>query len=259
MSFDTLPSLPEHVTSSLDEHVILNGRGDNAGGSYAFIRSSSQLDLHPRGKVSDAHEPRFIQSDFLVPYFGDEVRSQRVEPLTPEVALVLSAREEIRHLGARAIEKTPRPARGLRGLFGLRELQQMPETPQEPQKYTMGELTGNASEVQAGAVTLAIPALLLPGETREAALFATSIMPAEDVQRIFTALAGNPAAALRYLAELTGDEGAKSFRVNHIGSKPKSHEAYFTRLIQNSNFGRTALMRCVSPLGETWDAPIELK
>lgn len=259
MNLGMLPSLPEHVTSSLDEHVILNSRGDNAGGSYAFIRSSSQLDLHPRGKVFDAHEPLFVQSDFRVPYFSDEVRSPGVEPLMPEVALVLSACEEIRHLGARAIEQTPPSARGLRGLFGLRGLQQTPDTPQEPQKYTMGELTGNASEVQAGAVTLAIPALLLPGETRDAALFATSIMPAEDVRRVFTALAGNPAATLRYLAEMTGDKGVELFRVHRVGSLPKTHEAYFTRLAQNSNFGRTALMRCVSPLGETWDEPIDIR
>lgn len=257
MNLDALPSLPDHVTRALDEHVILNSRAESAGGTYAFVRSASRLDVSPNGKVSDAHQPHFVQSDFNVPYFHDDM-SPGVEPLSPEVALVLSAHDEIRYLGARAIEKTPPPARGFRRLFGLRGLEQT-EIPQEPRKYTMGELTGNASEAQAAAVTLAIPALLLPGETREAALFATSILPAEDLQRVFTALAGNPAAALRYLAQLTGDKGVETFRVNHIGSLPKSHEAYFARLVQNSNFGRTAVMRCVSPLGETWDELIETR
>lgn len=256
MSFDKLPTLPEHITRLLNEQKFLNSREANGGGSYTFIHASSQLNLPPRGKIADAHEPRFVQSDFRVPYFHDEVRLPSAEPLTPEVALVLSAHDEIRRLGSRATEAALPPARGLLGWFRPRGLENLPELPKETQAYTLGELTGNSSEVRAGAVTLAIPALLLPGETRGAALFATSVLPANELENIFAALAENPAATLRYLAELTGDRGVNSFHPNYVGSTPKSHEAYFTRLIQNSNFGRTAVMRCVTPLGEMWDAPI---
>lgn len=255
-----LPSLPEYVTSSLNEHVILNSREDGGGGSYAFIRSASQLDTYPRGKVEQGHQPLFVQSDFRVPYFHDEVQLPGIEPMTPEVALVLSAQDEIRHLGARATEAVASQSRGLRGLlFRPRGLEPSPEAPKGPIHYTLGELTGSSSEVRAGAVSLTIPELLLPDETRSAALVATSLLPANEVEHVFTALARNPAATLRYLAELTGDNGAVSFRANQIGNGPKSHEKYFTRLIQNSNFGRTAVMRCVSPTGEIWDVPIEVK